>query len=51
MVPSDQYPTLNVEVQRENVTLARDLYELPTFWNKILHPEITEGRDGVNAEE
>jgi tyrosinase len=46
VVPPEQYTSLEVEVQEEKVTLARDIYELPTYGEKTLHPEITQGKTG-----
>ncbi|KAG0650056.1 Polyphenol oxidase 1 [Hyphodiscus hymeniophilus] len=47
VIPPHRYPSLEVEVQEEKVTLARDIYELPTYGQKTLHPEITQGKAGV----
>jgi tyrosinase len=42
----DQYQTLTVEVQEEIVTLGRNIYELPSYGAKTMHPEITQGKAG-----
>lgn len=46
VVDMDQYQSLEIEVQEEVVTLARDIYELPSYGTKTLHPEITQGKPG-----
>jgi len=46
VVPADHYPSLEVDVQEEIVTLAKDVYELPKYGKKMLHPEVTQGKAG-----
>lgn len=46
VVDTDQYQSLEVEVQEEVVTVPRDIYELPSYGAKTLHPEITQGKAG-----
>jgi hypothetical protein len=46
IVAPEQYGSLEIVVQEEIVTLARDIYEIPTYRAKILHPEITQGKAG-----
>lgn len=44
VVAPEQYGSLKVMVQEEVVTLARDVYEIPSYGEKTLHPEITQGK-------
>jgi tyrosinase len=37
---------LDVTIQEENVTLSGNIYELPLYGNKTLHPQITQGKAG-----
>jgi tyrosinase len=46
VVSVDQYSSLEIAVQDEVVTLARDIYEIPSYGEKTLHPEITQGKAG-----
>ena len=46
VVPEDRYQTLEIVVQEEVVTLARNIYELPSYGEKTLHPEVTQGKAG-----
>jgi tyrosinase len=46
VVSEDQYQTLEIVVQEEVVTLARNIYEVPSYGDKTLHPEITRGKAG-----
>jgi tyrosinase len=44
VVPNDQVPSLQVVVQDEDVTLPRDITELPTYGEPTFHPVITQGK-------
>lgn len=46
VVSVDQYSSLEIAVQDEIVTLAKDIYEIPSYGEKTLHPEITQGKAG-----
>jgi tyrosinase len=46
VVPADRYSSLEVMIQEEIVTLARTIYEIPSYGEKTLHPEITQGKVG-----
>lgn len=46
VVSADQYSSLEIVVQEEIVILARDIYEIPSYGEKTLHPEITQGKAG-----
>ncbi|KUJ20310.1 Di-copper centre-containing protein [Mollisia scopiformis] len=45
-VPTDKVPSLVVMVQNEDVTMAKDTTELPTYSNITVVPEITSGQAG-----
>jgi tyrosinase len=46
VISADQYQSLEIEVQEEVVTLARNIYEIPSYGAKTLNPEITQGKAG-----
>ena len=46
VVPAGQYSSLDVVVQEEIVTLAREIYEVPVYGEKTLHPEVVQGKVG-----
>lgn len=46
VVATDQYQSLDIVVQEETVTLASNIYEIPSYGAKTLHPEITRGKPG-----
>ncbi|KAF4635965.1 hypothetical protein G7Y89_g2127 [Cudoniella acicularis] len=46
VVPTEQLPSLRISVQDEEVTMAKAIYELPTYGKKTMHPEITKDKTG-----
>lgn len=44
VVPNEQVPSLQLVVQDEDVTLPRDITELPTYGKPTLHPGVTQGK-------
>jgi tyrosinase len=44
VVPKEQIPSLQLVVQDADVTLPRDITELPTYGEATLHPSITQGK-------
>lgn len=46
MASTEDVQCLNVKVQEDLVTLGRDVSELPTYGDTIIHSDITKGKTG-----
>jgi tyrosinase len=44
VVPNEQVSSLRLVVQDEDVTLPRNITELPTYGEPTLHPAVTQGK-------